>query len=75
VGTRTAGKLLGWATVSLQHDCSLTLPTVNYLTWEGKSFERTGVLPDVTVPFDPYAAAAGIDNQFESAFEIAKQLV
>jgi C-terminal processing protease CtpA/Prc len=44
------------------------------LTWEGKSFERTGVLPDVNVPFDPNAAAAGIDNQFESAFEMAKQL-
>ena len=56
VGTRTAGKLLGWATVPLQHDCSLTLPTVNYLTWEGKSFERTGVLPDVNVQFNPDAA-------------------
>jgi carboxyl-terminal processing protease len=37
LGTRTAGKLLGWATVSLQCDCSLTLPTVNYLTWEGSA--------------------------------------
>jgi carboxyl-terminal processing protease len=74
IGTRTAGKLLGWATVSLQHNYFLTLPTVNYLTWEGKSFERTGVLPDVNVQFNPDAAVSGADNQLDAAVELAKQL-
>lgn len=74
VGTRTAGKLLGWTTVSLPHEYFLTLPTVNYLTWEGKSFERTGVLPDVNVQFSPDAAVSGVDNQLEAAIELAKQI-
>jgi carboxyl-terminal processing protease len=75
MGTRTAGKLLGWTTVALQHECFLTLPTVNYLTWEGKSFERNGVVPDIDVPFNPEAAASGVDNQLEVAIEMAKQLL
>ena len=74
VGTRTAGKLLGWTTVSLEHNYFLTLPTVNYLTWEGKSFERTGVLPDVDVQFNPDAAVSGADNQLDAAIALAKQL-
>lgn len=74
VGTRTAGKLLGWTTVSLEHKYFLTLPTVNYLTWEGKSFERTGVLPDVDVQFNPDAAVSGADNQLDAAIALAKQL-
>jgi carboxyl-terminal processing protease len=74
VGTATAGKLLGWSTHSLQDDCFLTLPTVNYLTWEGKSFEGTGVIPDIGVPFDPDAASNGIDTQLEAALNTARQL-
>ncbi len=74
VGTSTAGKLLGWASLSVGHDCFLTLPTVNYVTWEGRTFERTGVIPNHHVPFSPEAAARGIDNQFEVAVEIARNL-
>lgn len=74
VGTPTAGKLLGWASLSVGHDCFLTLPTVNYVTWEGRSFEGTGVTPDRDVPFSPEAALSGIDNQFEAATELARTL-
>ena len=48
IGTPTAGKLLGFATVPLAHECFFTLPTVNYLTWSGKSFEGSGVIPGYT---------------------------
>ena len=74
VGTATAGKLLGWASVSVGDDCFLTLPTVNYVTWEGRSFEGTGVTPDHDVPFSPEAALNGVDNQLDAAIELAHTL-
>jgi C-terminal processing protease CtpA/Prc len=74
VGTPTAGKLLGWASIGVGHECFLTLPTVNYVTWEGRSFERSGVIPDHHVPFSPEAAVRGTDNQLEAAVELARSL-
>ena len=74
VGTPTAGKLLGWSSLSVGHDCFFTLPTVNYLTWEGRSFEGSGVVPDHYVPFSPEAAFIGVDNQLEAAAQIARTL-
>jgi carboxyl-terminal processing protease len=74
VGTPTAGKLLGWTSLSVGHDCFLTLPTVNYLTWEGRTFEGTGVVPDHHVPFSPEEAMRGSDNQLVAAIELAQGL-
>ena len=74
VGSATAGKLLGWASLSVGHDCFLTLPTVNYVTWEGRSFEGTGVTPDRAIPFSPEAALNGVDNQLDAAIELAHTL-
>ena len=72
VGTATAGKLLGWTSFPAGHECFLTLPTTNYLTWEGRSFEGSGVLPDIQVPFSPEAAVAHTDNQLEAALTNAR---
>jgi carboxyl-terminal processing protease len=74
IGTPTAGKLLGFATAPLGHECFFTLPTVNYVTWSGKSFEGSGVLPDIHVPFQPAAAAEGVDVQLEAAVQYARKL-
>lgn len=74
IGTPTAGKLLGFATASLGHGCFFTLPTVNYLTWSGQSFEGSGVIPDVHVPFQPEAAVKGVDIQLEAAVQYARNL-
>ena len=74
VGAATAGRLLGWAQVAVGHDFYLTLPTVNYVTWEGRTFEKTGVVPDHQVPFSPEAALDGVDNQLTAAIEIARGL-
>lgn len=74
VGTATAGKLLGWASLSVGHDCFLTLPTVNYVTWEGRTFEKSGVVPDTEVPFSPEEAMRGSDNQLAVAVELARTL-
>ena len=74
VGTATAGKLLGWASLSVGHDCFLTLPTVNYVTWEGRTFEKSGVVPDKEVPFSPEEAMRGSDNQLAAAVELARTL-
>ena len=74
IGTSTAGKLLGWASLPVGPDCFLTIPTVNYVTWEGRSFEGTGVTPDRDVPFSQEAALSGIDNQLEAAIKLARTL-
>jgi carboxyl-terminal processing protease len=74
VGTPTAGTLLGWSSLSVGSECWLTLPTVNYRTWEGRSFEGIGVLPDRDVPFSAESAIAGIDNQLQAAIEYAEAL-
>ncbi len=74
VGTRTSGRLLAWASLSVGHGFFMTIPIGNYLTWEGKSFEGTGVVPDVNVAFSPQSAFAGKDNQLDRAVEIVKSL-
>ena len=75
IGSRTAGKLLGWSTIALQHGYHLTLPTVNYLTWEGNSFEGIGVEPHIPVSFSPDAAINGEDNQLNAAIARARDLI
>ncbi len=75
VGNTTAGKLLGWSTFPLMHGYHLTLPTVNYLTWEGKSFEKLGVDPHLSIPFSPEAAIRGVDNQLDAAIKAAQDIL
>lgn len=74
IGTTTIGRLLAWSTLSVGNECFLTLPTGNYLTWEGKSFEGTGVTPDHLVPFSPEGASNGIDVQLDTALDMAIHL-
>jgi hypothetical protein len=44
------------------------------VTWEGRTFEKTGVVPDHQVPFSAEAALNGLDNQLTAAIEIARNL-
>jgi carboxyl-terminal processing protease len=74
VGTRTAGRLYGWSSFPIQQDYRLTIPVSNYITWEGKCFEGTGIRPDVEVPFLPEAAWEGRDLQLEEGAKIAASL-
>lgn len=74
VGSRTSGRLLAWSSLPVGQGFFMTIPIGNYLTWEGKSFEGTGVLPDVHEAFSPESASAGRDNQLHRAFEIVKSL-
>lgn len=67
VGTRTRGTMLGFSRLFVSHGYFSTLPVSNYVTWEGKTFEHTGVTPDVDVPFDPDVAKEGGDSQLEPA--------
>jgi carboxyl-terminal processing protease len=74
VGSRTKGTLLAFSTFPVGGGYQLTIPVANYLTWEGKSYERTGVHPSVSVPFSPAAALEGQDNQLEAALELSSSL-
>lgn len=66
-GTRTRGTMLGFYRFFVGHGYFLTVPVSNYVTWEGKTFEHSGVVPDVEVPFDPDVAKEGRDSQLEAA--------
>jgi C-terminal processing protease CtpA/Prc len=74
VGSRTAGRLYGWSSFPIQQQYRLTIPVSNYLTWEGKCFEGSGIAPDVEVPFSPEAALEGRDHQLEEGTRIAASL-
>ncbi len=74
VGSRTAGRLYGWSSFPIQQDYRLTIPVSNYITWEGKCFEGTGIEPDVEVQFSPEAAREGRDLQLEEGAKIAASL-
>ncbi len=74
VGRKTAGRLLGWSTFQLEHGYRLIIPVSNYLTWEGKSFEGIGVVPDVEIDFSEVKARQGIDVQLERALAVARSL-
>jgi C-terminal processing protease CtpA/Prc len=74
VGHTTAGKLLGWSTFRLEHEYRLVIPVSNYLTWEGKSFEGIGVVPDVEIDFSEVQAKQGIDVQLERALAVARSM-
>ncbi len=74
VGSRTAGRLYGWSSLPVGNGYRLTIPVSNYLSWDGKCFEGTGIEPDVEVPFSPAAALNGRDYQLDEAAKIAARL-
>jgi C-terminal processing protease CtpA/Prc len=70
VGARTRGRMLGFSRFPIGHGYFLTVPVSNYVTWEGKTFERSGVVPHVEVPFTADEARAGRDYQLERAVAV-----
>jgi len=74
VGNNTAGTLLGWRSFPIAFGFVLVIPTGNYLTWEGKSFEGVGVQPRVQIDFDTAAALGGEDVQLRRAVEVVSGL-
>lgn len=74
VGSPTKGTLLAFSTFPVGGGYQLTIPVANYLTWEGGSYERAGVHPSVSVPFEPDAALECKDNQLEAVLELTGPL-
>src|SRR5947209_5779877 len=70
VGTKTAGRLLSGDRFNLGHGYLLGLATAQYLTWNGKLIEGSGITPDLEVSVDPEALWRGRDTQLEKALEI-----
>jgi carboxyl-terminal processing protease len=70
VGMPTRGRLLGFSRFPVGHGYFLTVPVSNYVTWEGKTFEHTGVVPQIHVPFNPEEARTGRDSQLERALAV-----
>ena len=74
VGTETAGRLLGGKGFRAGHGYLVILPGAAYFTWQGKSFEGQGIVPDMKAEWSPEAVRDGRDNQFEKAIEVVKGL-
>jgi C-terminal processing protease CtpA/Prc len=73
VGTETAGRLIPGSGFKVGHGYMLIMPKAEYLTWQGRKFEGSGIRPDVEVPWSPESFAAGVDNQLEAAINILQQ--
>jgi C-terminal processing protease CtpA/Prc len=69
VGTETAGRLIPGSGFKVGHGYMLIMPRAEYLTWQGRRFEGSGIKPDVEVPWSPESFAAGVDNQLEAAIQ------
>jgi len=69
LGKRTAGRLLSGDRFNLGHGYLLGLATAQYLTWNGKLIEGSGITPEVAVDLDPDALQRGHDTQLEKAIE------
>ncbi|HEV2501283.1 MAG TPA: hypothetical protein VGY31_17050 [Terriglobia bacterium] len=63
VGTETAGRLLGGTGFKAGHAYLVILPKAAFYTWQGKSYERRSLTPDVSIPRSIDAAREGEDNQ------------
>ena len=70
VGTKTAGRLLSGDRFNLGHGYLLGLAMAQYLTWNGKLIEGSGITPDVEVVLDPEALLRGRDTQMEEALQL-----
>jgi len=72
VGTKTAGRLLTGTGFKVGHGYFLGLPIGNYLTWQGRMIEGSGISPAVPIELDFDALMAGgetQDNQMKKALE------
>jgi C-terminal processing protease CtpA/Prc len=74
VGTETAGRLLGGTGFKVGYGYLVILPKAAFYTWQGRSYEGHGIMPDVQIPWSAEAARQRKDNQLEKAIEIIKSL-
>jgi carboxyl-terminal processing protease len=74
VGTQTAGRLLGGKGDKVGCGYLVILPGAAFLTWEGKSFEGRGIVPDVSMPWSANNRRKNHDAQLEKALDVVTQL-
>ena len=67
VGTETAGRLIPGSGFKIAYGYMLVMPKAEYVTWNGKRFEGSGVRPDVHVVWQPQVQDAEFDNQLAMA--------
>jgi carboxyl-terminal processing protease len=74
VGTKTAGRLLSGSTFNVGKGYVLGIPTSSYLTWQGRTLEGAGILPDVEVDVTYESLISGEDVQLQKAVEVASEM-
>lgn len=72
VGTETAGRLIPGSGFKVGHGYRVILPRAAYITWQGRTFEGHGLIPDIVVPWSLEAAESGVDNQLDTAFDFVR---
>ena len=73
VGTKTYGKGVVQQLVDLQDGTYLKITISEYFTPKGRSIQKKGIEPDVTVEYEKNERDENADNQLEKALEIVKQ--
>ena len=73
VGTKTYGKGVVQQLVDLQDGTYLKITISEYFTPKGRSIQKKGIEPDVTVEYEKNEQDENADNQLEKALEIVKQ--
>ncbi|PYY13107.1 MAG: hypothetical protein DMG60_22600 [Acidobacteria bacterium] len=58
---------------NLGHGYLLGVATAQYLTWNGKLIEGSGITPDIEVALEPEALLQGRDSQLEKALAILRK--
>jgi carboxyl-terminal processing protease len=74
VGEKTRGTVLGGRNFEVGGGYWLRLSVFGWFTPQGQSIEGFGVTPDIPLPIDEQALAAGDDNQMTRALQIVTSL-
>ena len=74
VGEKTRGTVLGGRNFEVGGGYWLRLSVFGWFTPQGQSLEGVGVIPDILLPIDDQALAAGQDNQMARALEIVASI-
>lgn len=69
VGERTAGGVIGTGAYGLWDGGSIRMPGSGAYAVDGENLEGNGRRPDIDIPWDPVAWAAGRDTQLERAVQ------
>ncbi|WP_263385880.1 S41 family peptidase [Granulicella arctica] len=74
-GAKTPGRLVSRSATKLGSGYRLIVPVAAYISAKGTQIEGKGITPDIEIPWSYTDAAAGRDNQLETAVEALRTAI